>query len=125
VIRKAIAMPLQAKRESGLGRGFSPTLSTLRVGTALLGDGCHDLGPASRMKCLTRNTICWDCGEGIKSEVVEHSLQALLLGHAGHTLNSIKKRPRRLLAQKLLKKAPYDVDRQVRLRDPLGIAFGG
>ncbi len=91
---------------------------------ALLGDECQDLRPASRTKILTRNGICRHRGEGVESVVVEHRLEALLLSHAKHALNGVKKPPRRLRAQKLLKKAPYNIDhlREVRLRDPLRIA---
>ena len=53
---------------------------------------------------------------------------AALLEEKGLTLapdDPRKKPPRRPFAQKLLQETPYDIDRQVRLRDSLGSAFGG
>jgi hypothetical protein len=90
------------------------TLSTLRIGAALLGDECQDQWPATRTKLLARNTICRNRVEGVESEVVKYSLQALLLSDEGDALDGIKKPPRRFLGQKLLEKTAYNVDPQMR-----------
>ena len=90
---------------------------------ALLDPECQDLRPATRTKLLARNTICRNSVEEINFVVVKHSLQAFFLSHANDAFDGIKKPPRRFLAQKLLEETPHDVDRQVRLRDTLGIAF--
>jgi hypothetical protein len=100
-------------------------LSTLRIGAALLGDECQDLRPATRTKFLARNTICRNRVQGIEFEVVKHSLQGLLLSDASDALDGIEKPRRRFLGQKLLEETAYNVDRQVCLCDPLGMAFRG
>jgi toxin FitB len=85
----------------------------------LLGDECQDPRPASCPKFLTRDSVCRHRGEEIKSVVMKHGLYALVLSHANDALNGVKKPPRGLFAQQLLEETPYDIDRQVRLRDPV------